>query len=193
MRSIRTLTVCVALALAVSPAAFAQSPSTAAPPAGPAAAPPPALFPADARIAFIDFQRIATTSISGRLALRMLQELQNTKVAEIEAQNKQFQELTTRRASAGLTGPALAQLSRDMDRLQRNIQFAQQNAQAEIQQLENELQANLHKQVTPVVAAIAKEKGVYAVLTPESGVYYLHPGLDISEEVVKRLDAQPKR
>lgn len=191
MRSIGTLTMCAALVLAVSSPAFAQTTPAPAEPAKPAAA--PVLFPADAKVAFIDFQRVATTSIAGRLALRMLQELQTSKVSDIEALNKQFQALTTRRDSGVLSGPALAQVGKDMDKLQRAIQFAQQNAQAEIQQLESELHADLQKQVTPVVAAIAKEKGVYAVLTSESGLFYLNPAVDISEEVVKRLDAQPRK
>jgi Skp family chaperone for outer membrane proteins len=193
MRSIATLTVCAALVLAASSSAFAQAAATPVPaqPSGPPAA--PALFPADAKVAFIDFRRVATTSIAGRLALRMLQELQNKKVSDIDVQNKQFQALMTRRDSGVLSGPALAQLSKDMDKLQREIQFAQQNAQAELQQMETELQADLHTRMTPVVADIAKEKGVYAVLTAESGVFYLHPGLDISAEVVRRLDAQPKK
>jgi len=191
MRPIATLTVCAALVLSVSSSAFAQTTPSPAEPVKPA--PAPTLFPADAKVAFIDFQRITTTSISGRLALRMLQELQTRKVSELEAQNKQFQALTSKREAGGLTGPALAQLGRELNRLQRDIQFAQQNAEVEIQQLENELHVGLQKQVTPVVAAIAKEKGVYAVLTAESGLFYLHPGLDISEEVVKRLDAQPRK
>jgi outer membrane protein len=191
MRSIGTLTVSAALLLALSSQAFAQTTPAPAEPAKPA--PAPALFPADSKVAYFDFQRVATTSIAGRLALRMLEELQKNKVSDIEALNKQFQALTTRRDSGVLTGPALARVGKDMDKLQREIQFAQQNAQAEIQQLESELQADLQKQVTPVVAAIAKEKGVYAVLTSESGLFYLNPALDISEEVVKRLDAQPKK
>ena len=191
MRPLGTLTMCVTLVLAVSSSAFSQTSPTPAEPAKPAAV--PALFPADAKFAFIDFQRIASTSISGRLALRMLQELQNTKVSELEALNKQFQALTARRDSGALNAPALAQLGKDMDKLQREMQFAQQNAQAEVQQLESELQADLQKKVTPVVAAVAKEKGIYAVLTAETGLFYLHPGLDISAEVVKRLDAQPRK
>ena len=191
MRPIATLTACAALLLAVASSAFAQTTPAPAEPAKPAAA--PALFPADAKFAFIDFQRVATTSISGKLALRILQELQTRKVSEIDAQNKQFQALMTRRNSGVLSGTALAQVSKDMDKLQREIQFAQQNAQAEIQQLETDLHADLQTRVTPVVADIAKEKGVYAVLTAESGIFYLHPGLDISAEVVKRLDAQPKK
>jgi len=191
MRPIATLTVCAALVLAVASSAFAQTTPAPAEPAKPAAA--PALFPADAKVAFIDFQRVAATSISGKLALRILQELQTRKVSEIDAQNKQFQALMTKRDSGVLSRPALAQVSKDMDKLQREIQFAQQNAQAEIQQMETDLQADLQTRVTPVVADIAKEKGVYAVLTAESGIFYLHPGLDISAEVVKRLDAQPKK
>ncbi|HEX9365983.1 MAG TPA: hypothetical protein VF921_05115, partial [Vicinamibacterales bacterium] len=35
--------------------------------------------------------------------------------------------------------------------------------------------------------------GPHDAFTAESGVLYIHPGLDISTEVIKRLDAQPKK
>jgi len=77
--------------------------------------------------------------------------------------------------------------------LQRDIQFSQSNAQAEMQDLNNELQAEFTKKVAPIIEEIAKEKGLYLVFTADSGFAYVHPGLNISDEVIKRLDSAPAK
>ena len=193
MRLLRLLTIGAALVVASSSAASAQTPPKPAGPAQPLLA-PPVLFPAEAKFAFLDFQKVASDSVSGKLATRILQELRTKKVTEIDGQTKELQTLTSKRDSGVLSGPALTQLGKDLDRLQRAIQFSQQNAQAEIQQLQLELQTDFEKRVTPVVAQIAKEKGLHAVFAADPATtFYINPDLDISGEVIKRLDAQPKK
>ena len=89
-----------------------------------------------------------------------------------------------------LNDSARAQLDKDIDKLQRDIQFAQSNAQAEITDLQNELQADFQKKLLPIIEEVAKEKGLHAVFSiADSGAAYVHPGLNISDEIVKRLDA----
>jgi outer membrane protein len=194
MRLVRLLTLAAALILCGSPLVFAQAGKPAEPAQPAPALAPPALFPVEAKFAFLDFQKVASGSVSGKLATRILQELQAKKATEIQAQGKELQTMTSRRDSGVLSGPALQQLGKDIDKLQREIQFAQQNAQAEIQQLQNDLQTDFDKHVTPLVEQIAKEKGLHAVFAADPGVVlYVRPGLDISDEVIKRLDAQPKK
>ena len=140
------------------------------------------------------YLRNNSDSVSGKLATRILEELRNKKVSEIAIQNKALQALTSKRDSGVLSGTALTQASKDIDKLQREIQFTQQGAQAEVQQLQTELMTDFEKRVTPLVAEIAKEKGLHAVFAAETGMaLYVHPGLDISSDVIKRLDAQPKK
>jgi outer membrane protein len=190
MKLARALTIGAALILTCSSAVFAQ---TAAKPSEPALT-APVLFPVEAKFAFLDFQRIASDSVSGKLAVRILQELRTKKVTEIEAQTKALDAMASRRDAGVLSGAALTQLTKDMDRLQRAIQFSQQNAEAEIQQTQTELRSGFEKQVTPVVEEIAKEKGLLAVFAADTGItFYINPALDISGEVIKRLDAQPKK
>jgi outer membrane protein len=190
MRLARALTIGTALILTWSSTAFAQTPAKPSEPALTA----PALFPVEAKFAFLDFQRVASDSVSGKLATRILQELRTKKVTEIEAQTKELNAMTSRRDAGVLSGAALAQLTKDMDRLQREIQFSQQNAQAEIQQAQTELQSGFEKRVTPVVEEIAKEKGLHAVFAADLGIaLYINPALDISGEVIKRLDRIPNR
>jgi Skp family chaperone for outer membrane proteins len=206
MRVLKISVVGAALMLALSGSVSAQTPPAPkpqTPPATPPAAPPaaaqpaapkqpPAPFPADAKIAFIDVNQVAGASAAGKEASKKLTALREKKLGEVNEKNKQLQALTTKRdtGSAVLNDTARAALDKDIDRLQRDIQFTQQNADAEMQDLTNELQAEFQKRLIPVIEEVAKEKGLHAVFSvADSGVAYVHAGLNISEEVIKRLDA----
>jgi outer membrane protein len=170
----------------------ATPPAAQAPPAPKPAPAPPVPFPQDAKIAFIDVNAIAGMSSSGKEASKKLTALNDKKISELNDKNKQLQALTTKRdtGAAVLNDSARAQLDKDIDKLQRDIQFTQSNAQAEITDLQNELQADFQKKLIPIIEEIAKEKGLHAVFSiADSGAAYRLPSLDISEEVVKRLDA----
>jgi Skp family chaperone for outer membrane proteins len=194
MRLLRLATIYAAFLGAFPSPAAGQTAPKPTEPVAPALAPAPLLFPVGVKFAFLDFQKVASDSVSGKLATRTLEEFRTKKLTEIEGQGKELQALTSRRDSGVLSGPALLQISKDVDKLQRAIQFSQQNAQAEIQQLQSELQIDFEKRVTPVVTAIAKEKGLHAVFAADPAIaLYINPDLDISGEVIKRLDAQPKK
>ena len=194
MRRFRTASLVSSMLLSSVSAAFAQTAPPLVQASKPAAESQPVrLFPADARFAFIDFQRVAQDSAPGKLAARILKEFGDKKRSEIDGQNKQLQAMTAKKDTGDLSGPALAQVAKDVDRLQREIQFAQQSAQVEFQQMREELEGDLQKKVIPVVADLAKERSLHAVFTADSGLFYLLPALDISDEVIKRVSAPPKK
>jgi outer membrane protein len=171
------------------------TPPAAQPPAAPKPAPPapPVPFPQDSKIAFVDLNGVAQGSVAGKDASKKLNDFQSKKVAELGDKNKQLTTLTTKRDSGAgvLNDAARAQVDKDIDKLQRDIQFAQSNAQAEFQDLQNELQGDFQKRMLPVIEELAKEKGLYAVFTiADSGAAYVHAGLDLTAEVIKRLDAK---
>jgi outer membrane protein len=214
MKSLKLMIATAALALALAaPPVFAQAPNTQTPPAKPPAtgqppvlgqppattqpAPPatpkpPAPFPQGAKIAFINIQAIAANSSAGKEASKRLADLNSKKTAEINEKNKQLQAAQTKLNTGGavLSESARAALEKDIDRMQRDIQFASQNAQAEMNDLQNELQGEFQQKLLPLVKAVAEEKGLHAVFSiQDSGVAYWDPGLDISDEVIKRLDS----
>jgi Skp family chaperone for outer membrane proteins len=176
----------------------AQTP--AAPPAGqaPAAQPaapkpqPPVPFPQDAKYAFVDVQAVASGSAAGKDASAKLQALTAAKQKEIADKTKQLQALQAKQqSSAGIMNDtARSQMEKDIDRLQREIQFAQSNAQAELQDMNTDLMNEFQKKLVPVIEELAKEKGLYMVFTAESGFAYVYPGLNLTGEVIKRLDAK---
>jgi outer membrane protein len=74
--------------------------------------------------------------------------------------------------------------------LQVDIQRFTQDAQQEIQDLQNQLQQQFEARVQPVISKIGEEKGLHYIFNgPDAGLVWADPGLDISADVIKRLDA----
>jgi outer membrane protein len=211
MRALKRLIVigAIAFVLAAGPA-LAQTPPPTNPPQNPPAGqtppptPPPALtqppaaprpFPEGAKIAYVDLQRIAQNSAEGKAAATKIQALQKQKLGEIQEKNKQVEELRKKLEQGGtvLSDSARSQIEKDIDRTSRELQFMQQNAQAEAEGLERELNAEFQRKLNPILEQVGKEKGLLMLFSiRDNGAVWADTGLDLSEEVIKRFDAATK-
>ena len=65
-----------------------------------------------------------------------------------------------------------------------------QDAQGEVQELQQALQQEFQEKLTPVISAVAAEMGLHFVFNgPDAGLVWADPALDISTDVIKKLDA----
>jgi outer membrane protein len=173
------------------------APSTPPPPApqapAPAAAPgPPREFPAGAKIAYVVLQRIANESADGRVATTRIQALQQKKAAELNEKNKQLTAAQQRLEKEGSVMSLTAQtdLQKQVERLNLEVQRFTQDAQQEVQELQQQLQAEFQQRLEPVLQAVAQEKGLQFVFNgPDAGLVWADAALDISTDVIRRLDA----
>jgi outer membrane protein len=178
-----------------APATPAQPPATAAPVPAPAPAQPPAPFPAGAKIAYINPPRIFQESVDGKAALSRVNTLTQKKQAEGQAKQKALQDNQQKLQASGgvMSDAARSQLEKEIERQTTDIQRFQQDAQSEIQELQNEVQNDFVKKVTPILHQIATEKGLQLLFNaPEAGFAWTDPGLDLTTEVIKKLDATAK-
>jgi outer membrane protein len=194
----------LALLLAAGPSyaqAGAPAPQTPAKPAAPApaapqapaAAPaPPRPFPEGAKFAYVVLQRIANESADGKAATARIQALQTKKSNELNDKNKQLQTAQQRleKEAAVLSATAAAELQKTVERLTVEIQRMQQDAQQEVQELQQQLQQDFQVRLEPVLAEIGKEKGLHFIFNgPDAGLVWADAALDISTDVIKKLDA----
>jgi outer membrane protein len=177
----------------------AQPPATtpAVPPATPpAAAPaptPPAPFPAGAKVAYINPQRIFAESVEGKAALARVSALTQKKQSENQQRTKTLQDNQQKLQSSGglLNDAARANLEKEIEKQQVEVQRFQQDAQQEIQELQNEVQREFAAKVQPIIDQVAQEKGLHLVFNmADAGLAWAMPGLDISADVIKRLEAK---
>jgi outer membrane protein len=158
----------------------------------PALSQPPAPFPAGAKIAFINPQRIFQESADGKAALTRVQTLTQKKQTENGTRQKTLQENQQKLQSSGnvMSDAARSQLEKEIEKQQLDLQRFQQDAQAEIQELQTEVQNEFARKVQPLIDQIAKEKGLQLVFNAsDAGFAWVDPGLDLSTEIIKKLDA----
>jgi outer membrane protein len=209
MRVLRLLTLTTALlALAIgsavaqtapTPAPNTQKPTTPAP-ATPAAPPPaaaeaPRPYPEGAKIAYIDMQGIASGSAEGKAFSARIADLTKKKTAEIAEKSKTLDSAKQKQQSSVgiMNDTARLALEKEIDKLTREVQFAQQEAQSEVQQLQTELQVDFQKKLNPILEQIGKEKGLHMLVDIQnSGAVWVDTGLDLTTEIIKRLDSATK-
>jgi outer membrane protein len=176
-----------------APATQKPAPATPAPAQPPAAAPAPAPkpFPEGAKIGYVVLQRIANESAEGKQATARIQALQQKKAAELTDKNKQLQGIQAKleKEAAVLSATAQADLAKQAEKLNTDIQRFTQDAQAEITELQQQLQQQFQVRIEPVLAKVGAAKGLHFIFNgPDSGLVWADQGLDISDDVIKALD-----
>jgi Skp family chaperone for outer membrane proteins len=168
-----------------APAAGAQAPAAPAPQ-------PPAPFPQGAKLAFVNLQAIAQLSTEGKAATAKVQKLTQDKQKEGQAKAKALQANQQKLQTSGtlLSDAARSQLEKDIERQQREGERFEQDAQAEINDLTQGLQSEFNKKLLPVLEQISKEKGLMLLFSAtDAGLIWAEPGLDLTMEAVRKLDA----
>ena len=178
------------------PAAATPAPQ---PPAQPAPAPipaqPPAPFPTGAKIAFFNPQAVFQASADGRAAVTRVNALIQKKQTENADKAKLLQGNQQKLQTSGsvMNETARVQLEKEIEKQTKDAERFQQDAQAEINELQQEVQNEFVKKLSPIIEQLASEKGLHLVFNAsESGIAWAAPGLDLTPDVIKKLDALAK-
>jgi Skp family chaperone for outer membrane proteins len=201
----KAFVVVVALSVTLSASsAYAQAPAAGAKPAAPAPAAPapvqapapapaaPKPFPQGSKVAYVVLQRIANESADGRVATTRIQALQQKKAAELNDKNKQLSTAQQKLEKEGavMSAAVAADLQKTVERLNVEVQRFTQDAQAEVQELQQQLQAEFQQRLEPVLQQVATDMGLQFVFNgPDAGLVWADSALDISSEVIKKLDS----
>lgn len=199
----RALVTVASLGLFLSAApSFAQAPAAPKPAPKPAAAPaqpapqavpqPPMPFPQGAKIGLVNLQQVASASADGKVATGKVNALVQKKQADLAAKQKLLQDSQAKLEQSGalMSESARTQLQKDIERQTVDVQRAQQDAQAEVTELQNELQGEFQKKLFPILQQLSAEKELHVLLSAaDAGVIWAEPGIDLTMEAIKRLDA----
>jgi outer membrane protein len=175
------------------PAPATPAPQTPAPTPPPAQ--PPAPFPAGAKIAFFNPQAVFQASADGRAAVTRVNALIQKKQTENADKAKLLEGNRQKLQTSGgvMNEAARVQLEKEIEKQTKDAERFQQDAQAEINELQQEVQNEFVKKLSPIVEQLATEKGLHLVFNAsESGIAWAAPGLDLTQDVIKKLDAMAK-
>ena len=174
-----------AQAAAQQPAAQGQAPAVPA-------AQPPAAFPQGAKIAVVNLQQIAQLSVDGKASTAKVQALITRKQTEAAAKAKQLQDDQSKLQQSGalMNETARTQLEKSIEKQQLDQQRFEQDAQAEVMELQMQLQGDFQERLFPILNQMVVEKGLQVLFSAaDAGIIAADPGIDLTLEAIKRFDA----
>jgi len=144
------------------------------------------------KIGLVNAQRAFETSSEGKKAIAQLLDREQKIRNDIAKLDGQIQSLETKYSTQKLTltGEAVLALEAEMNRKMTERKRYEEDTTKDYQQLRANLFNKIKAEMVPILAAVAKEKGLDVVLDMvESGVAYFNPAVEITDEVIKRYNA----
>lgn len=142
------------------------------------------------RIAVVDTQRIINESEMFTVGRQRLTEEFAPRDQSLGLEEARLRELETRRdREIELLSAADAQaLRREIETLERSTQRRRSEMKAAMNRRINELSETIDRRIQEEIAAYAREQGYDLVLT--DGVGFAHPRLDITDAILRRVNAR---
>ena len=146
------------------------------------------------KIGLLNVFKAISECTEGKLALGEFQKKVDAKREELEKKNNEIQELQKQLQSQArtLNDESRAALTKSIDSKTTELQRSQDDAQKEFGQMQNEILGRIGNRVGPLVQQYAKENSFTLIVdssNQNSQVIYFDPAIDITEVIIKRVDA----
>jgi Skp family chaperone for outer membrane proteins len=140
----------------------------------------------------VSLTRIASQSNSGKRAMQQLDTLKQERARELLAKQKELEEVAKQLAkAAALPAADRERIAQEDVRRRSELQQMASQANADIAAMQGRLQGELRTQIAPILADIAKQRGVDVVLNAD-GLAWAAPATDATNEVLQRMNAAPQ-
>jgi outer membrane protein len=144
------------------------------------------------KVAVIDVNRIMTDSARGKAVIEGIDKMQADRTAQLKTLNDELVEMQKRfqEGRLSLAEDKLAELQAQIEDRNRNFQRAREDAERDIQKRRADEIEKVEAAVFPIINAIGKEGGYTLIFNKfQSGLVYAEDAIDITEQVIQKLDA----
>ncbi len=153
------------------------------------------LYAADvAKIGVIDLQKVLETSNAGKTIQATLKKQKEKMEADLKAKGTDIEKISKRleRESMVMSKEMREEKEREQRIKINDFKTLQKKYRTDLQKLEVQLMNQLQKDVKDLVDSIGKKKG-YLLIVNKYTVLYSPGSIDITDDLIKRLNAKTKR
>ncbi|MDJ0817415.1 MAG: OmpH family outer membrane protein [Desulfobacterales bacterium] len=153
------------------------------------------LYAADvAKIGVIDLQKVLETSNAGKTIQATLKKQKEKMEADLKAKGTDIEKISKRleRESMVMSKEMREEKEREQRIKINDFKTLQKKYRTDLQKLEVQLMNQLQKDVKELVDSIGKKKG-YLLIVNKYTVLYSPGSIDITDDLIKRLNAKTKR
>ncbi len=142
------------------------------------------------KIGVFNADRIMAESQPGQQALALFNQLRDQRVGELQVQQDQINVLQQQSISVTPGSPDAVRLQREVENSMLQLERLQQDVQQELGLRQNELTSDITQKISDIIGAMGEEEGYTLIFNAlQSGLVYVAPVLDITDEIIRRVDA----
>jgi len=181
----RNVTLLLVIGLLLPAALFAQAPAAGAPAGA-------------GKVAVVDFQKAVTENSEGKKAQEKFMGELNKRQKEFEDKQKAMTDAQTKlqNGDKALSETAKADLAKQIDKLNTELQRMNDDAEKELRDLQQQLFRPIMEKTQDVVKSYSTENGfavVFDVSSQANSIVYVQDVADITTEIIRRVDATPTK
>lgn len=150
---------------------------------------------ADVRIAVIDFQRILDDSRAGKAAQETINQQGRQMEAELKAKGDALEQMKDQLQKDALVMSKETREEKEREfRIQINeFRESQQEFARKAREMQMRAMGKIRQDIDTLAKAYAEEKDFTLMIEKqEAGVIYVPAQLDVTDEIIRRYDAQPQ-
>ena len=144
----------------------------------------------DQKIGVFNADRVLAESQPGQQAVALFNQLREQRVGELQVQQDEINTLQQQAMSATPGTADAARLQRETEDRMLQLDRLQQDVQQELGLRQNELTSEIMQMVAGIIEALGQEEGYTLIFNVvQSGLVYIGPTLDITDEIISRVNA----
>ncbi|MGE5342058.1 MAG: OmpH family outer membrane protein [Candidatus Omnitrophota bacterium] len=146
----------------------------------------------EVKLGVVNAQELLAKTKKGVEVTKRLSELQNKKQTEMKTMQDEAQKLEKELQSPALNEDAREKKTLELDAKQKNIKRYLEDARNEWEREYQKEMMEFEKDLMPIIESVGKAKGFTLIfdVSGRGGIIYVDPTTDITEEVVKAVDAK---
>lgn len=145
----------------------------------------------EVKIGVVNAQMIIEKTKKGAQIQKKLEALQQAKQKEMQTMQAAIKKLEKDLLSPALNNDTRGKKNLDLQNKRTNLKRYYEDAQREVQIASQKELADLERQLMPIIESIGKSKGLTMIFDrARSGIVYLDNTVDITNDVVKAVDAK---
>ncbi len=143
-----------------------------------------------AKIGVFDADRIMAESQPGQQALALFNQLRDQRVGELGVQQDQIAVLRQQAILVTAGSPDAIRLGREVENSMLRLQRLQEDVQQELGLRQQELTTGIMNLIAQTIEVIGAEEGYTLIFNQiQSGLVFVGPTLDITDELIQRVNA----
>ena len=145
------------------------------------------------KVAVINTEQVLLESETGKAVLAELRQVREAKEAEGQALQTEAEDLRKRLTEGrlSLAEDKIAQLEQQLEEKGIALRRFQDDASRELNKRRDEVLAGIDRKVLPIINQVGQEQGYSLIFRKfESGLVFASEEIDITGEIIRRLDAQ---